>query len=176
METAYYIIKNVLSLQNWLLLLAVFIATLVVSRMIAKRRWTQAVLVALLCTYIFFALLITLISRTPASEPKAKLIPFWSWYEVIVHHDKGLFYEIILNILLLVPVGVLMRLLGVIGRHVVIFCLCLSLGIELTQYFSCLGLCEIWDDVIHNSVGGILGWLGCEYVVGGIHRRGENAK
>lgn len=176
METAYYIVENVLSLQNWLLLLTVFIATLAVSRMAAKRRWTQAVLIALLCTYIFFILLITLISRIPAAEPIVMLIPFWSWYEVIAHHDKGLFYEIILNVLFFMPVGVLMRLLGGTGRHVVIFCLCLSFGIELTQYFTCLGFCDIWDDVIHNSVGGTLGWLGCEYVVSGIRRRGENAK
>lgn len=84
---------------------------------------------------------------------------------MIVNHDLRLLWEILLNVILFIPVGVLARLLGVSLRPVFIFSLIFSLSIELTQYFTCLGLCEIWDDVMHNTVGGVIGWLACEYMV-----------
>lgn len=164
METAYSILQNHLSPPYCLSLLIVFIATLLIWHLIAKKPLTQSILISLFVTYIFFILLITLIARTPADTRHIKLVPFWSWYEVIVNGDRGLAVEILLNILLFVPVGVLMRCFGVgikrvfTLRRVALFSLFLSLTIELTQYFTCLGLCEIWDDVVSNTCGSVIGW------------------
>lgn len=174
--------NNYLSISHWLSLLAVFMATLA-PLMIANRKksceyekgfvhgrkFTQSVLISLLITYILFILLITLIARTPADTANINLIPFWSWREVIFNNNKVILEEIILNVLLFVPVGVLFCLLEARGkfginwinvftfRHCILFCLIFSIGIELTQYFSCLGFCE-WDDVVHNMIGGVVGW------------------
>ena len=190
METAYSILQNHLSPPYCLSLLIVFIATLLIWKVVEKRqmaakgklaaerkqgeertcgnqkkKWTQAVITSLLVTYIFFILLITLIARTPASTRHIKLVPFWSWYEVIAHHDRGLLVEIILNVVLFVPVGILGRLQNIRIKRVALFSLLFSLAIELTQYFTCLGLCEIWDDVIGNTVGSLIGWIACGYVM-----------
>ncbi|MCD7825489.1 MAG: VanZ family protein [Clostridiaceae bacterium] len=178
METAYSILQNHLSLPYCLSLLIVFIATLIIWKAVEKRKqgdkrtcgneekkWTQAVLISLFVTYIFFILLITLIARTPADTRRAELIPFWSWYEVIVNHSTSLAVEILLNILLFVPVGILARLQNFRLRPILLFSFLLSLSIELTQYFTCRGLCEIFDDVIGNTVGGVIGWIACGYVM-----------
>ncbi len=182
MEQAYSILHNQLTLPYCLSLLIVFIATFIIWKAVEKRqmvakgtcgnqkkKWTQAALVALLVTYIFFILLITLIARTTAVNPdgtlnhKAELIPFWSWYEVIVNHSTSLAVEIILNIIFFMPVGVLARLIdssglqGVKMSRVAICSLCLSLAIEVMQYFTCRGLME-WDDVFGNTSGAVIGW------------------
>ncbi|MCD8373104.1 MAG: VanZ family protein [Clostridia bacterium] len=183
METAYSILHNHLTLPYWLSILIVFIATLIIwkvvekRQMAAKKNWTQAVLISLLATYIFFILLITLIARTPADARKAELIPFWSWYEVIVNHSTSLAVEIVLNVIFFMPVGILARLIDSSGfqevkiSRVAIF----SLSIELTQYFTCRGLCEIFDDVIHNTVGACIGWLVCDRIAPLIKKRYRKA-
>lgn len=165
MEQAYSILHNHLTLPYCLSLLIVFIATLIIWKVVAKKTTTQSILISLFVTYIFFILLITLIARTPADARKAELIPFWSWYEVIVNHSTSLAVEIILNVVLFVPVGILARLQNFRLRPVLLFSLFFSLSIELTQYFTCRGLCEIFDDVIHNTVGSLIGYAGCGYVM-----------
>ncbi len=116
-------------------------------------------LIAMLLTYITAILFTTLVFRTPADEPRAEWLPFWSWYEVIAHHDMGLFVEIVLNIALFVPVGGLMRMLGIRWRTVVLFSLVFSASIELMQYVLCRGLCELWDDVVDNTLGSVVGYV-----------------
>ena len=37
-----------------------------------------------------------------------------------------------------------------------IFAVLLSIAIELLQFVSCRGLCEL-DDVLHNSIGAVIG-------------------
>ncbi|MCC8107093.1 MAG: hypothetical protein LIO99_14025 [Clostridiales bacterium] len=102
---AYYILNHYLSPVHCVLLLAVFLTVFFIWHLIAKKPTTQSLLISLFVTYIFFILLITLIARTPADTRHIKLVPFWSWYEVIAHHDRSLAVEILLNILLFVPVG-----------------------------------------------------------------------
>ncbi|MCD7844641.1 MAG: VanZ family protein [Oscillospiraceae bacterium] len=164
METAYYIINHSFSTAHWLSLLAVFIAALAVWKVIAKRRWTKAVLISIFITYIFFILLITLIARTPADEPKAKLIPFWSWYEAIVNANKSLFVEIVLNIALFLPAGLMFTLIypnktstAFRPIHVFLIGFIFSAVIETVQLITCRGLFE-WDDMLHNGIGCLLGY------------------
>ena len=81
---------------------------------------------------------------------------------------RGLFWEvqtrqwhfIVLNILLFIPLGILLR--NVTDNRKSIICgFLLSVLIELTQYALCLGECE-FDDVLNNTIGcslGILFWM-----------------
>ncbi|MCD8154309.1 MAG: VanZ family protein [Clostridiales bacterium] len=175
MEQAYSILHNHLTIPYWLSLLALFLFVFAVWKVVAKKKWTQSFLISLFVTYIFFILLITLIARTPADARKAELIPFWSWYEVIVNHSTSLAVEIGLNVVLFVPVGILSRLQNIGVKRVLLFSLCLSLCIEVTQYFTCRGLCEIFDDVIHNTVGACIGWVVCDRIVPLIKKRYRKA-
>ncbi|MCD8052459.1 MAG: VanZ family protein [Lachnospiraceae bacterium] len=128
-------------------------------------------LIALLITYIAVIFFITLIIRVQASSPRAEWIPLWSWYEVLFHHDRGLFEEIWLNVVLFVPVGVLLTLLYELRPSTVFYIgFGFSAFIEFMQLITCRGLFE-WDDMLHNALGCLLGYGLVRVAMKDIHMR-----
>ncbi len=123
-----------------------------------KSQKKKPLLRSLILIYLIFVLLLTIITRTQKPTITAKLIPFWSWYDVIFHHNKTLFEENILNTFMLFPLGVMLTLLtpNFKVKHSFYFGLTLSATIEVTQLIFRLGLFE-WDDIIHNTLGCVLG-------------------
>ena len=101
----------------------------------------------LLAGYLFLILAVTVLERTPGPKMTYELIPFWS-YGV-----KALRMEILLNVILFIPVGLLAPRWKTVG---------LAAGysklIELAQLVSFRGLFE-FDDVIHNAFGTAIGVL-----------------
>lgn len=109
--------------------------------------------------YVAFILLVTLFIREVGSGGKLAWTPLWSWREVLLHHDLRLLWQILLNVLLFVPLGMLLawnRKWRV--RAIVSIGFGLSMCIELCQLVFQLGLFE-WDDILHNGIGCILGML-----------------
>lgn len=107
--------------------------------------------------YTAFILLVTLFTREVGSGGKLAWTPLWSWREVLLHHNLQLLWQILLNILLFVPLGVLLAL----NRRwptkaILVIGFGLSLGIEVCQLVFRLGLFE-WDDILHNGLGCALG-------------------
>ena len=97
--------------------------------------------------YLFLILAVTVLDRRPGPKMTYELIPFWS-YGV-----KLLRMEILLNIILFIPVGLLAprwKTVGLAAGY--------SLLIELAQLISYRGLFE-FDDVIHNALGTAIGVL-----------------
>ncbi|MCD8122318.1 MAG: VanZ family protein [Clostridiales bacterium] len=117
----------------------------------------RAVLQSIFITYgaaIFFT---TLIFRRTAAAPKAEWAPFWSWYEVMVNHNRSLFMEIVLNLLLFIPVGFCLSILYQIRpKAAFLVGLIWSAAIETLQLVTCRGLFE-WDDMLHNGLGCMFG-------------------
>ena len=110
--------------------------------------------------YTSFILLITLFSREPSLQYRAAMFPFWSWIEVITNHNTVMLYQILLNILLFIPFGALLKL-SVPKTSVFagwLTGLSLSGAIEVCQLLFHLGLFE-WDDLLHNSFGCFLGLI-----------------
>ena len=66
---------------------------------------------------------------------------------------------LVMNIALFVPIGLLLGGIGFKTKKVLLMGICLSGIIEVSQFAFCKGLCET-DDVMHNSVGAFLGYLG----------------
>ena len=95
-----------------------------------------------------------MLDRTPGPKMTYELIPFWS-YGV-----KSLRMEILLNVILFIPVGLLAPRWKTVG---------LAAGysklIELARLVSFRGLFE-FDDVMHNAIGTAVGVL----IVLGIRR------
>ena len=121
-------------------LLAVGIAVLV---WIWAGKWNTG----LLAGYLFLILAVTVLDRRPGPKMTYELIPFWS-YGV-----KSLRMEILLNIILFIPVGLLSprwKTVGLAAGY--------SMLIELAQLVSFRGLFE-FDDMIHNALGTALGVL-----------------
>lgn len=93
--------------------------------------------------YILFILCFTIIGRTSLPEPIFKGL-FW---EV----QSGLWSDILLNILLFVPLGIIIG-----GWKGLIIGFVLSGTIEATQYFFRIGYCEL-DDILNNTIGASIG-------------------
>lgn len=110
---------------------------------------------------IFLLLYVTLGNRTQSVDMKYKWVIFWSYREVIFHHNQFILWQIVWNILGFVPIGnALYYLLGEKRKlyKVVFSCGIFSAGIELIQLFFRIGLFE-FDDIFHNTLGVIIGYM-----------------
>lgn len=125
-------------------------------------------------TYAILILMVTLFSREGTHQRPPELLPFWSWVEVFRHRNWELLYQIFLNVLLFLPLGVLLYCCTRIrkNRHPLLTIWLIGLGlsacIEMSQLHFQLGLFE-WDDILHNSIGTLLGSLV-------VHRIRENIR
>lgn len=130
--------------------------------------------VVLITVYVYGVLAQTIIGRVQSASPTAKLELFWSYRASLALMEDGLavtsaslLAEIILNILMLMPLGALLPFalpeLFFTRRPVrdavwvaIMACSCSS-AIELAQWKYRLGLFE-FDDILNNTVGALVGY------------------
>ena len=122
--------------------------------------------------YLLMVLCFTILFREEKDVAQISMIPIWEYASL----NYKLIAESILNVLLFVPLGFLAgaaikrrKLLRTIG-----LCCCISVTIELLQLITKRGACNI-DDVIHNTLGGIIGYglfLLCYMVIRRIKKTG----
>ena len=119
----------------------------------------------LLVEYIFLLFCSTVIFRTPGETRQYDFHPFWSY------DRPDLLTENIMNVVVFIPVGMILgSLLRVKGSStseatksmtwlmVAIIGCGISVTIEALQFFFMRGFSEV-DDVMHNTVGCLLGWF-----------------
>lgn len=84
--------------------------------------------------------------------------PFWS-YTAIQHGRIDLIAENMMNIVVFLPVGLLlgMAIKGIKWWQAILIGCCLSFIIEALQLIFKRGFAEV-DDVIHNSLGCLIGF------------------
>lgn len=125
----------------------------------------RALTAVLLGIYLIIYLYLTFGFRRPAKTASINLTPLWSYREAFQFtplkiRRLGIARQILLNILLTIPPGLLLPILYHKTRHpyllTVLTILALSVITETLQYFTHLGLCET-DDLIDNLLGGLLG-------------------
>ncbi len=104
-------------------------------------------------------LYMTFFSRSFGVDMEYCLQPFSS-YSRIANGDRFLLPQIIMNIVLFVPVGLLLKglFLSWDWRKVVVCGAMFSMAIELLQLVFLCGVLEV-DDVIHNTLGCAIGAL-----------------
>ncbi len=130
-----------------------------------RQRWAIAAVCGALGIYLCAYLWLTFLCREPKAEQPFSLIPFESYrYALdgfrVVHLSA--FRQIILNILLYVPLGLLLpfllRLCGISRpwRTSALIALGLTCLTELIQFITKLGMCEA-DDLIDNMLGFMIG-------------------
>lgn len=134
---------------------------IVVMAFLFTRNWVmlrKVVLGSMLVEYVFLVLCTTVLFRETQAEANYMLNPFWS-YAAYLDGKKILLDEILLNVLLFIPIGLIVSSFGWFQKwwKVLLFGFALSSGIELMQYVLLRGLCEV-DDVIHNTLGSIIGF------------------
>ncbi|QUA54033.1 VanZ family protein [Aristaeella lactis] len=139
--------RNLLFGSVWFSL-AVCIVIVCVSSFIRKKY--NKILMVL---YGVFILYMTIIYRSE-NTGGINLVPFWSYRQIF--NDKELTMEILKNILLFIPfASVLYNVFQT--EKILIPVFILSFLIETVQLIWHKGLCEI-DDVISNTIGGLIGW------------------
>ena len=113
----------------------------------AWRLWKRPSL-GMLIGYAFLILAETVFIRKPFAGEHLKLELFWSWRAWSVQKE-----QILTNIIMFVPVGVLV---GWIWRWKGLWVAAgLSVGIEILQLVTSRGLFEF--DVLHNIIGAVVG-------------------
>jgi glycopeptide antibiotics resistance protein len=122
---------------------------------------------ALLVIYLLVYIYLTFLFRKPVKEPSARLLPFQSYREAFQRFpfgikNQGLATDILRNILLTVPLGLLLPLVFHRKNHPYLVTLlttfCLAVATEILQLITRLGLCET-DDLISSAIGCLVGIL-----------------
>ncbi|MDQ0261635.1 VanZ family protein [Sinomonas atrocyanea] len=120
------------------------------------------IIFAVFALYTAFLLRLLLFSRAPGSERSLNLIPFASIAEIVSSHSSGTgrvaFANIAGNILIFIPLGFYVSWLRqrAAAWTTMLTVAVASAAVEVIQGVLAVGASDI-DDVILNSVGGMLG-------------------
>jgi glycopeptide antibiotics resistance protein len=117
----------------------------------------------LMVEYVFLIFCSTVIFRIVGETRQYDFQPFWS-YQAIQEGREDLLAENIMNVVVFIPVGLL---LGIAFKQVtwwkalLVGC-SISVTIETLQFFLMRGFSEV-DDVIHNTLGCLIGYAVARY-------------
>lgn len=140
-------VKNLMYNQSWFVILFALLAVFISS--VGDCKWN----IILLVVYFIAVVYMTLMYRE-SREASAKLELFWSYKKIFT--DSGARSDILKNIWLFIPLGAILYKLH--SRHIILLLpVILSILIELIQYATGTGICEL-DDVISNGLGGSIGY------------------
>lgn len=148
------------------LILSILIVLVFLSRK-NHRATRHSVFSMLLVEYVFLMFCSTVICRESKDTYHLELMPFWNYHDVLFSGKPMRYWEVILNFILYYPIGFL---LGCLYKRIVptvLICVVLSVITEVLQLVLHRGLCET-DDVIHNTIGGFLGYWMYLWVVKGV--------
>ncbi len=141
--------------EGVLLILCIVVILLLIWK--GLNSW-RAILKLVLIEYAFLLYCSTVFYRITKIESEYNLKPFWS-YCAIQSGREDLVAENILNIIVFLPVGLLLGCsTSSIRWWMIIFVGCgISISIEFLQLVLKKGFTEV-DDVIHNTIGCLLGY------------------
>ena len=131
--------------------------------------WGKAVCALLLVGWAAVTVFVTLLRSEPNefAARQCNLQLFLAWREAYQRFTLQIWLNVLLNIALFVPLGFLLPLLAkpfrkwyaALGAGFGV-----SLLIELTQFFTGRGMCDV-DDLFTNTLGAMLGWCAAMLVL-----------
>lgn len=138
---------------------------LVLHKRFRIRAWWKWLMGAALVCWILIVVCVTVGMRGISQNPQHSFIPFHSYHKILNGGNPEIYRSNFMNVMLFYPAG----LIGVLWLPSkwsgCLRCVCvilvlsvMSIGIEYLQYHFVLGRCEV-DDVIHNTMGAVLGSL-----------------
>lgn len=142
------------------LLLTIIVISIIIAFTIKKKltplQAFAGVIIFLYLTQVFA----TTVFTRDYTEQRFALTPFWSW-RLAMQGDTGLKEEIILNFLMLIPVGIFLPILFSKRfklRYGILLGIFISITIETCQFIWKCGLVET-DDLIGNTCGCVIGCI-----------------
>ncbi len=123
-----------------------------------KKGIRYAALLALI-EYLLLLFCSTVFLRETKEIREYNYHPFWS-YEAMEKNPDFIMAENIMNVVVFVPVGLLFGIAfnGMKWWVAILLGMAISFGIELLQLLFLKGFSEL-DDVIHNTIGFVLGYM-----------------
>lgn len=143
-----------------LLVLLTLLAVLSGMTLASHQHRRRMVIWPLLLFWVFTILSATYFGRLETENGSLILELFWTIKKAWSEHQGLYWYYIIGNILLFIPLGFLLPLADKQLANCLFTTLAgagLSLFIEITQYVTRTGLCEL-DDLFHNTLGTFTGY------------------
>lgn len=130
-------------------LVVIFTVIAVVVSVCSSKEANSVYLIVYLCALVYF----TLIFRE-TSGVRVNLKFFWSDKAALT--NKEVWSDVLRNIWLFIPFGTILYKLCP-KRIILLIPFLISIVIELTQYATGIGFCEL-DDILNNSIGGMIGY------------------
>ena len=135
-------------------LIGLFVFTFVFITQVGIKAGVKLGLGLFLAEYVFLLLCSTVFFRSGVSD-NVNFVPFKT-YQEIQNGNNFLLSQSIMNVLVFVPIGLLLRVIQNKWYVALSVGFLISLCVEMLQYLLAKGYCEI-DDVIHNTLGCLLG-------------------
>ena len=142
-------IKRLLYNQPLYIILIALLAVFIIS--ITDKKRTYAFLIVYICSILYM----TLMFRENDGGKTPELL--WHYKKIFI--EKEARDDILKNIWLFIPFGAILWKINH-SSVILLVSLLFSILIEVTQYFTGMGFCEL-DDIISNSIGG---WIGFNLV------------
>lgn len=166
-------IPNTVFLASFLILSIMFVIVFVIRKDNCAIR--RSVFSMFLIEYVFLMFCSTVICRETKDTHHLELMPFWNYHNVLNADRPTDYWEVLLNIMLYSPIGFLLGCLYKRLLPTIMICVLLSVVTEVSQYVLYRGLCET-DDVIHNTIGGLLGWTLYIFLMGILEKFAQQRK
>lgn len=160
-------------------------AGLVIASLIQKKKygggkkfpWLRAILRLMLVGYLAVVLYVTIFRAGHAGWRHASLDLFRAWREAWNNFSEKHWLNVLLNIGMFTPLGILLPLMGkklrkwpwMLGAGFLT-----SLSIETAQYILCRGLFDV-DDLFCNTLGAMIGYWLVMTVIRGAEKKPKKA-
>ena len=152
----------IITIDDIIVIILIILLSLLIVFFVSKTikiKISQAVAAVLFITVVLIILTLTVFGRIPG-ERQMQIIPFWSYGEILCG-NRYVLKQVILNIVLFVPIGIVLPFLlnkKVSLEIALVYGVVFSSIIEVLQLVTCRGLCE-FDDIFHNSLGCMIGCM-----------------
>lgn len=123
------------------------------------KRKKAIILYSLFAEYIFVVLCSTVICRNQVDYARIEAMPFWDYFAIANKTPGVSVWDIILNVILFLPFGFLLSAIKPDWKwwKITLFGFAFSFCIESMQFIFSKGIAQT-DDLMHNSIGALLGF------------------
>lgn len=128
-----------------------------------KFTFVQLICMEILEIYVLLVLFSTVFTRGEGTQFKYELELFWSYRRGIIECGEMIIRDIILNTLMLMPIGIIMPMIyrnmyRKVFLRIILIGFSVSCLIEILQLVLKRGFFE-FDDLFHNTLGVIIGYV-----------------